>query len=731
MKKTNKQITVLIPNGTSPKNIGDLAMLEALMQIIRAHLTDVKILLHTFDVKSYEPDFRADEMKQTLYGWAVFEKTGIGSRLLRVFQILLSLVSLRFGLYGFVKQFLSPVLCALLEDYRRSDFIVFAAGGYLRSKKGISQTLNFIMQLVPFWIASLTGKYAVVAPISYGPFAYSWHSALTAYTLKKLHMVFAREEISYNKMKNDAFGNLFKSSDLALSLATYERHKKYASKRPVIGYTIRTWFPKDRQRAFERQYAIALVRFAKETGAVMQPIIQVDAVKYGDDDVKVTERVAKILNFHGVKVLPTVRTRSLPVLLQAYGSVDVLVGMRMHANILAATQGTPFVGIAYEHKTFGIARQLEMESFCIGVEFLTDSNLYQNIKRVYKQRAKLRKIINNHIRYIRAAVFRQWGTVLRKRIMNELFHVAPKVSRNKPTVTVALSAYNEEKNIVSFLRSLAKQKQEGYTLEKILIVSDGSTDQTVEKIRNFKNLPVEVIDSPTRMGKSTRLNQIYRMLDSDILVQTDADVIFGHTYCIRDLIKPLAEDRSAGMTGGNPTPLQATTFVEQAVNSTVHAYMRLRHMVRGGNNIFSVDGRLLGFRKELVETISVPSDMIANDRYTYYCCLTKGYSYSFAPSAVVYFRSPQTLKDHIRQNTRFLAAPIRMGKYFDTGLIKKEEFIPRHMLMYVYVYQWLRHPLKTVYVFVINRYCRVLAFLEESKLTAKWDIAYTTKKVIQ
>ena len=53
---------------------------------------------------------------------------------------------------------------------------------------------------------------------------------------------------------------------------------------------------------------------------------------------------------------------------------------------------------------------------------------------------------------------------------------------HKPTVTVAISAYNEEGNINYFLKSVIKQKIKNFTLKKILVISDGSTDKTVMKM---------------------------------------------------------------------------------------------------------------------------------------------------------------------------------------------------------------------------------------------------------
>lgn len=298
-----------------------------------------------------------------------------------------------------------------------------------------------------------------------------------------------------------------------------------------------------------------------------------------------------------------------------------------------------------------------------------------------------------------------------------------------PTVTIALSAYNEEENIKNFLSSIIAQKEDGFILEKILIISDGSTDKTVDIARSIKNNKLEIKEYKTRVGKSTRLNEIYESLRSDILIQTDCDVIFEGPYVARDMVMTLSKNAKIGMCGGNPMPMKGRTFTEKAVNATCEIYIDFRKSIRGGNNQFSADGRLLAYRKELVKKINVPKTMIANDLYTYFCCLTQGYQYKFVESAVVCFRSPKTLKDQIKQSTRFLASRIRMSRYFPKNLVKNELQIPLSILLKSMLKLFIKHPILCSYIFLVNKYCAVRASAIEKSLTAKWTIAGTTKNL--
>ena len=237
-------------------------------------------------------------------------------------------------------------------------------------------------------------------------------------------------------------------------------------------------------------------------------------------------------------------------------------------------------------------------------------------------------------------------------------------SMKNPSVTVAISALNEAQNIAAFLRSVLSQKEEGFVLEKIMVISDGSEDKTAELARSLNSDKIEVREYSERIGKSSRLNEIYKDLQSDILVQSDADVVLEHPFVIRDIILPITSDQKVGMCGGHPRPVPASTFTERAVNCTFNAYEPFRSLIRGGNNVFSADGRLLAFRREFIKQVNVPVDMIANDAFAYFSCLDKGLNYRYVKTAIILFRSPQTFSEQVKQNTRFEAAPARMSKYF-------------------------------------------------------------------
>lgn len=298
---------------------------------------------------------------------------------------------------------------------------------------------------------------------------------------------------------------------------------------------------------------------------------------------------------------------------------------------------------------------------------------------------------------------------------------------NKKTVTIALSVYNEERNIIPFLNSLIIQNDKGFMITQILIISDGSTDKTVQRIQEVNDQRIKIINCKSRKGKSFHLNTIYRNLITDYLVQTDGDVIFSHSYVVRDMIKQFMEDENIGMCAGNPQPINGSNFIEKADSNAFKVYALIYKNINNGKNVFTADGRILAYKRDLLKKINIPEDMISNDVYTYYCCITLGYKFKYVKEAIVYFKCPLSLKDKVRQNKRAAATNRRMARYFPWKIILRESYIPTNVRIKSAILQFFKDPIGSIFIFGINKYCQMIAHNEETKLNAKWDIATSTK----
>ena len=300
------------------------------------------------------------------------------------------------------------VLSKILDDYQNADIILFTGGGYLRSQNGITQSLNLIMLLLMLYYASTYKAKKIIAPISFGPFAHKWQERLSGRVIKNFDIIMAREKYSYKILKKYTSQNLLLSADTSF-LLKYPR-KKPSSKKLILGFTIRKWFDRANQEEFEENFAKALIQFSKKSNCVIQPIVQVDAPEYGDVDLVITKNIMKILHQNEIKTNPIVLVNKLSTI-KIYKKVDLLLGVRMHSNILAALQGTPFIAVSYEHKTIGISKSLDIGNYCIDIKKVNSNALYKKLILLEKEREEISKKLYFSLGKIRTRENKTWKKI--------------------------------------------------------------------------------------------------------------------------------------------------------------------------------------------------------------------------------------------------------------------------------------------------------------------------------
>ncbi|MDH3499209.1 MAG: glycosyltransferase family 2 protein [Acidimicrobiia bacterium] len=149
-----------------------------------------------------------------------------------------------------------------------------------------------------------------------------------------------------------------------------------------------------------------------------------------------------------------------------------------------------------------------------------------------------------------------------------------------PPVSIIVPAYNEGLGIADAVRSLAMLR---YPRVEIVIVNDGSTDDTLQKLHTAFNLfqvdmpvrqmintepivatyrtklplPVVVVDKRNG-GKGDAINAGINVSKYPYVLATDADIILDDE-CLLRMMRPVAEDRSRVIAvGGNVRPLNGS-----------------------------------------------------------------------------------------------------------------------------------------------------------------------------
>ena len=125
-----------------------------------------------------------------------------------------------------------------------------------------------------------------------------------------------------------------------------------------------------------------------------------------------------------------------------------------------------------------------------------------------------------------------WGTILYYRITDEKKIPLIKYSKNniKESITIIITGRNEEKNIKKLLDSLKNQYYKNF---EVIFVDDASNDNTVnevekflDKFSNIKIIKIKDIANNNWIGKNWACYNGFKASTNNILLFTDADIIY-------------------------------------------------------------------------------------------------------------------------------------------------------------------------------------------------------------
>jgi poly-beta-1,6-N-acetyl-D-glucosamine synthase len=222
-----------------------------------------------------------------------------------------------------------------------------------------------------------------------------------------------------------------------------------------------------------------------------------------------------------------------------------------------------------------------------------------------------------------------------------------------PMITLVVPAYNEGLVIQAAIRSLLLLDYPNY---EILVIDDGSTDDTYEKAiavaREQQEIQVRVI-TKRNGGKAEALNTGMSLARGEFVLNMDGDSkLSSNTLraCIRHF-----EDPRIGAVAGNVkvinreniwTKIQALEYIEGlAMARKAQSFMRVVNIIPGPLGMF---------RKSVLKEVGgYDHDTFAEDCDLTLKLLMRGWHIAYEPSAIAWVETPSRLLDLLKQRYRW------------------------------------------------------------------------------
>jgi cellulose synthase/poly-beta-1,6-N-acetylglucosamine synthase-like glycosyltransferase len=248
--------------------------------------------------------------------------------------------------------------------------------------------------------------------------------------------------------------------------------------------------------------------------------------------------------------------------------------------------------------------------------------------------------------YVLYPLLLQWLIRIRKPVLP-----VPSIPGEQPMLSVIISAFNEEGIIGKKIETVLASDFPAEKIE-LLIGSDASTDATNSIIRQMadKDPRIRVHCFTTRRGKGPVLNDLVQHAQGNILVLTDANVLFS-----RDTLTELMKYFCFSETGLVDSNMKHSGIRQDGISPQESAYITREVMIKHREGLLwgammGPFGGCFALRRELFSPI--PENYLVDDFYLNMHVLKQGYKAMSRLESVVYEDVSNSLQAELRRKTR-------------------------------------------------------------------------------
>jgi poly-beta-1,6-N-acetyl-D-glucosamine synthase len=242
--------------------------------------------------------------------------------------------------------------------------------------------------------------------------------------------------------------------------------------------------------------------------------------------------------------------------------------------------------------------------------------------------------------------------------------------KSLPPISILVAAYNEQNNIGDTLEQLLKQRYPG--LMEIILIDDGSTDDTVKIAREFNTHNLRIIALPKNGGKAHALNIGLTNASFDLIVTVDADTYMYDKALVNIVTRFLSDPPNTVAVAGainvkNSRRNWLTKVQEWDYFHGIAVVKRTQSLYQG---TLVAQGAFSLYTKEVLQEIGGWPDTVGEDIVLSWDMLKRGYRIGYAENAVVFTNVPETYQKFYQQRRRWARGLIEAFKHHSQLLVR-------------------------------------------------------------
>lgn len=240
-----------------------------------------------------------------------------------------------------------------------------------------------------------------------------------------------------------------------------------------------------------------------------------------------------------------------------------------------------------------------------------------------------------------------------------------------PAVTILIAAYNVQDGILDTLASIDAQRYPARI--EVMVINDGSSDATLERLRSVSYPWLEVLDLRSAGGKANALNAGLRLASCPLTVTLDADAHL-HPRALRHLVSRYMSDppNTAAVAGAvlvrNSRQSLLARMQEWDYFQGIAASKRLQSLFQG---TLIAPGTFSLYRTDILRVVGGWPSSAGEDAVLSWAILRDGHRVGYCEDAIAFARVPAALSPFLRQRRQWARGSIEAFRAHGSLLFRR------------------------------------------------------------